>query len=189
MYIQVTKSFTWLILLHHMICDWPPLHLHVCQAKRTSVVVKVWKWPHCSVTLRHVSTCSTVSSTCMCVCSQYDTGASTVSGLRWSWLKFNSSVTSSALVSVQPFRLSKFWGHQEWIWLVKNSFSHDVCNARNACTVSVILWTGLMCGSWHTKFWILSHTQLHCYTSPILLLNMYYIIVTIILTSKSCVWH
>ena len=42
--------------------------------------------------------------------SKYDVGtsiASQVSVWRWSWLKFSLSVTSPALVSIQPIRLSK----------------------------------------------------------------------------------
>ena len=35
-----------------------------------------------------------------------------MSGWYWSWLKFNPIVTSLALVSIQPIRLSKIW-HQE----------------------------------------------------------------------------
>ena len=41
---------------------------------------------------------------------EYDTGASVasqVSGWHWNRLNFNSSVTSPAVVSVQPIRLSK----------------------------------------------------------------------------------
>ena len=127
----------------------------------------MWKWPHRSVTLRHISMYSTVCSTFMCVGSQYDTGTScsTVSGLRWSWLKFNSSVYLFCISQCSTNQIVQNFGIRNWIWLVKNSFSHDICNARNACTASVILWTGLMCGSRHTKFWILIHTQLHCYTS------------------------
>ena len=98
----------WPILLHHMMCD---SYMYVKPIKMSSGVVKVWKWPHCSVTLRHIITCGTVSSIPVCVwVHNYDAGVSItswVSGWRWNWLKFNLTITSPVLVSVQPIRLSK----------------------------------------------------------------------------------
>ena len=69
------------------------------------------------------SACSRVKTS-----SQYDAGASIVlraSGWCWSWLKLNSSITSPALVSTQPIRLSKMLTSGLNLTSEKDAFTHD----------------------------------------------------------------
>ena len=152
MYIHVSHVTD---LLHHIMCDWPPLHLHVCQVKRTSVVVKVWKWPHCSVNLRHISICSTV-----CVGSQYDTGASTVSGLCWSWLKFKCYLFSMQCSTIQIVQI--FWGIRNWKFFLPRCLQ---CSQCLHCQRHIVNRPDV----WWLTYQILDinpyTVQLHCYTS------------------------
>ena len=67
--------------------------------------------------------------------------SSWASGWHWSWLRFNSCITSPALVSIQPIILFQKYDIRNWIWLV-TSFC-NVCYAQNTRTASIVLWTGL----------------------------------------------
>ena len=76
---------------------------------------------------------------------------------------------ASIHVSVQPTNhiVQKF-DTRNWIWQVKNTFSHNVCNAHNARTTSVILLcTCVLLQVWLYKFWFTWLLILHYLFSSI----------------------
>ena len=120
-------------------------------------------------------------------CDAGDSIVSWVLGWCWNWLKFNSSVTCTlpSLVSVQPIWLSKIWYYRNWIWLVKIHFLPMTFAMLTMLALSASYCELAWCGSWHPYTITLLHITGYW------ILNMYYIIVTVILASKSCVhvWH
>ena len=137
--IHVAKSVMWPILLHHMMCDWPPLHLHVCQAQRTSIVVKVWKMTtlFCDFETYHY----------MWYCEQY----LCVYGFTiWRWPQRNvvSVRVTLELTQVQLDNYLTSISQCSTNHIVQNLTSGIefdwwnlpwLCNAHNACTASIII--------------------------------------------------
>ena len=156
MYIHVAKSVMWLIYcIIWCVTDLLCTYMYV----KPRGLVLLWKCENDHIVLWfwdmsvHVVLCAVH----VCVGSQYDTGTMHAAAAQCqSYAGVDSSSTQvlphQHYLVLNQSDCPKFWHQELNLTIVKNSFSRDVCNAHDACTASVILWAGLMCGSQHTKF-------------------------------------